>query len=413
MTSKVEHIIVIGGGQAGGTACVSLRQFGYEGLITLVGGENTPPYQRPPLSKAYLKGEMAKERLYIKPANFYSENNIQLKLGCNATTIDRSAKRVEFDDGTALTYDKLIIATGSRPRTLDVEGADLNGVLNLRTLDDVDRLKPFVTPDKRLVIVGAGYIGLEAAAVGRELGVDVTVLEATERVLCRVTSPVLSEFYQDQHKRHGVEIRLNARMKQFCGANGALTGVELDDGEIIPADVALVGIGILPNQEIAAKAGIKCADGVLSDEDAQTSDPDIFAIGDCARRPISQYQRDGRLESVHNAVEQGRIAAARILGKPRPKIDAPWFWSDQYDLKLQTAGLLTGFDEVIIRGDMNACKFAAYYLKDGVFLAVDAVNAPQDFLFSKKLVGANARPDTKKLSDTNEKIKDIVNEALA
>ena len=411
--AETNRIVVIGAGQAGGSACVALRQFGYEGDITLVGDEAAPPYQRPPLSKAYFKGEMTEDRLYVKPLAWYEEKSVTLKLGESVSAIDRTAKQVTLSSGETLPYDKIIIATGSRPRLLPVEGSDLDGVLTLRTLACVQDLQPRSGKGKRMVVIGAGYIGLEAAAVARHLGLEVTVLEAMERVLGRVTSPIISEFYQKEHRAQGVDVRLEARMDKFVGENGKLTGVALADGEIIPADIALVGIGILPNQEIASEAGIECGNGILTDADARTSDPDIYAIGDCAGRPLIHYGRDGRLESVHNALEQARRPAASICGKPRPKEDAPWFWSDQYDLKLQTAGLLTDYDQCVVRGDPDARKFAVYYLKDGVFLAVDAVNSAPEFLTGKKMVGTGAKPDPVKLADPSISIKDIVAEALA
>ena len=410
--SSQEHVLIIGAGQAGGAACIALRQFGHEGPITLIGEEAAPPYQRPPLSKAYFKGEMAQERLFIKPLNYYEDNQISLKLGLQATSVDRTSKSVSLDNGEKASYDKLIFATGSRPRLLPVEGAELSGVQVLRTLADVDALRPLAQPGKKLIVVGAGYIGLEAAAVAQSLGLEVTVLEAMDRVLARVTSPIISEFYQNQHRARGVDVRLNARMKGFIGEGGKLTGVKMENGEVLSADIVLVGIGIIPNQELAAAAGIDCQDGIVTNEDAQTSDPDLFAIGDCARRPIPAYAREGRLESVHNALEQAKLAAAAICGKPRPKLDAPWFWSDQYELKLQTAGLLTGYDQAVIRGDVEANKFAVWYLREGVFLAVDAVNSPPDFLMGKKLVGANAKPNAEKLADPQMNLKDLVAEAL-
>ena len=408
-----ETVVILGAGQAGGTAASQLRQFGFEGEIVLIGDEKQPPYQRPPLSKAYLKGDMEEDRLYIRPKSFYENNDIILKLGDRVAKIDREGKGVVLASGYSGRYDKLIIATGSRARSLPVEGADLGGVQVLRTMDDVDELKPRVSAGSGMVIVGAGYIGLEAAAVGRQLGLNVTVLEAADRVLARVTSPVISEFYTKEHRAQGADVRLNASMSHFVGKDGVLTAVQMNDGELIPADIALVGIGILPNQELAADCGIICDNGIVTDEDARTSDPSVYAIGDCASRPIVHFNRQGRLESVHNALEQAKLAAAAICGKPRPKIEAPWFWSDQFDLKLQTCGLLAGSDTQIIRGNPEDRKFSVWYLKNGVVLAVDAINSPPDFLLSKKLVGTEARPDINALADPEHNIKDIVQSALA
>jgi len=412
-SSNEQKIVILGAGQAAGTAVVTLRQMGHEGPITLVGDEAAPPYQRPPLSKAYFKGELPEARLYVKPAGFYDEKNVTLKLGQRAVSLDRTGKAVTLESGEVLPYDKLIIATGSRPRVIPVAGADLDGVMVLRTLEDVDKLQPLATRGKRLVVVGAGYIGLEAAAVASQLGLEVTVLEAMDRVLARVTSPVISEFYQEAHRSAGVDVRLNARMKGFVGEGGHLTGVEMEDGEVIPADIVLVGIGILPNQELAEEAGLTCENGINTDAQARTSDPDIYAIGDCANRVIVQYGHRGRLESVHNAIETAKIAAASICGKPAPALDAPWFWSDQYDMKLQTAGLLAGFDRAVVRGDMSARKFSVWYLRDGEFLALDAVNMPGEFMAAKRLVGKGVRLDAEALKDPSSDLKLMIAGAMA
>jgi 3-phenylpropionate/trans-cinnamate dioxygenase ferredoxin reductase subunit len=410
---KDKKIVIIGAGQAAGTAAVSLRQMGHEGPITIVGDEFVPPYQRPPLSKAYFKGELPKERLYVKPAAYYDQHNISLMLGQRVTSLDRTAKSVNLDDNSVLPYDKLIFATGSRPRTIPVPGSTLDGVLVLRTLADVEKLQPLATEGKRLVVVGAGYIGLEAAAVARQIGLKVTVLEAMDRVLARVTSPVISEFYQDVHRSEGVDVRLNARMKGFVGQDGQLSGVEMEDGAVIRADIVLVGIGILPNQELAEEAGLTCENGINTDDQSRTTDPDIYAVGDCANRVIVQYGHRGRLESVHNAIETGKIAAASICGKPAPMLDAPWFWSDQYDMKLQTAGLLSGFDQAVVRGDMDARKFSVWYLKDGEFLALDAVNMPGEFMAAKRLVGKGAKLDAAALQDPSSDLKTMIAKVLA
>ena len=409
--SASERIVVIGGGQAGAQAVMSLRQFGYEGAITLVGDETALPYQRPPLSKAYMKGELAEDRLYFKPAAWYEDNRVETLLSQKVEKIDRPAREVVLEHGGKLAYDALIIATGSRPRALPVEGADLGNVFDLRGLADVEHIQPKMIPGQKLVIIGAGYIGLEAAAVARQLGLEVTVIEMAERVLARVTSPVISEFYQDLHREHGVDIRLGARLDKLTGEAGKVRHAVLAGGEAIEADIVLAGIGIVPNIELASDAGIACGDGIIVDEDARTNDPRIFAAGDCTVRPLAHYARTGRLESVHNAIEQGKLAAAAIMGKPRPNIDCPWFWSDQYDVKLQIAGLSQGYDEVVLRGDRAAKKFAAFYLKNGKLIAVDAVNSPPEFIASKKLImsGATVAPGT--LSDTSLSMKEIAAQA--
>ena len=410
--SSAERIVIIGAGQAAAQACASLRLFGFDGAITLIGEEAALPYQRPPLSKAYMKGELAEERLYFKPAAWYEDQNIDTILSVRATKIDRSAQTVALEHGGSVPYDALIIATGSRPRALPVEGADLDGVFDLRDLADVERIRPRMIAGKKLVIVGAGYIGLEAAAVARQLDLDVTVLEMEERVLARVTSPIMSAFFETEHTRQGVVIKTGARLASLSGSGGRVTQAILADGSQLEADIVLVGIGILPNVELAEAAGIACSNGILTDRDARTNDPRIFAAGDCAARPLVHYGRKGRLESVHNAIEQGKLTAAAIVGKPRPSEDCPWFWSDQYDLKLQIAGLSQDYDQTVLRGDPETRKFAVFYLQNGKLIAVDAVNSPPEFLASKKLIMTGARLAPETLSDTSQSMKEIAAAAV-
>ncbi|MEO1028311.1 MAG: FAD-dependent oxidoreductase [Pseudomonadota bacterium] len=403
----INQIVIIGGGQAGAQAAISLRSGGYGGSITLVGDEPAAPYQRPPLSKAYLKGELEEERLYFRTKDWYAEEHIALELEVSATAIDRSARTVTLSDGRSLPYDALIIATGSRPRPLPLDGADLSGVFELRSLSDVDRLAADMAPGKTITIVGAGYIGLEAAAVARQMGLNVIVLEMADRVLARVTSPIISRFYSDVHSSQGVDIRTGARLMKLVGSDGTVTAAELEDGSRIDTDLVLVGIGILPNQELVANAGIACENGILVDRDARTSDPRVFAAGDCTARPLVHYGRRGRLESVHNAIEQGKLAAAAILGQARPNEDVPWFWSDQYNLKLQIAGLSTNYDEAVLRGDPDSHRFSVFYLKDGTVIAVDAVNSPPDYMVGKKLIAAAAKLAPATLRDTSVSMKEI------
>jgi 3-phenylpropionate/trans-cinnamate dioxygenase ferredoxin reductase subunit len=392
-------VVIVGGGHAGGNAAALLRQYGHEGRIVLVSGEPVPPYHRPPLSKAYLKGEAALERLWLKPRAFYDDSRIELKLGVNAQSIDRAARTLALSDGSSLAYDALILATGSTPRALTIPGHELDGVLTLRSLADADLLRALAQPGAKLAVIGAGYIGLEAAAAARQLGHDVTVFEAAPRVLARVAGATVSEFYEREHRAQGVDLRTGASIDAFVGDGGRLTGVKLASGEIVAADFAVVGIGVVPAVSLARDAGLACSDGIDVDADARTADPAIFAIGDCAHRPLGHYDRTGRLESVHNAVEQAKLAASAITGKPRPACDVPWFWSDQYDLKLQTVGLAHGHDQTVVRGDPAARRFAVYYLKDGALLAVDAVNAMPDFLFGKKLAGTGVKLDVDVLRD--------------
>jgi len=405
--SDASQIVLIGGGQAAAQAVQSLRQGGYAGKLVIVGDEPALPYQRPPLSKAYMKGEFAEERLYFKPAPWYQDNNVELILSTRALKIDRAAQVVELEHGATLNYDALILCTGSRPRPLPAKGADLAGVHDLRTLADVDRIQPQFVSGRRLVIVGAGYIGLEAAAVARTMGLEVTVLEMADRVLARVTSPVMSEFYEKEHRAHGVTILTGARLDHLDGQDGHVSAAVLADGTSIPADIVLVGIGILPNIELAKDAGLTIDNGIATDRDTRTSDPHIFAAGDCASRPLVHYGRVGRLESVHNAIEQGKLAAAAILGAARPAEDCPWFWSDQYDLKLQIAGLNQGYDELVVRGNPDERKFAVFYLRNGTLIAVDAVNSPPEFLASKKLIMTGAKVASSMLKDTSVAMKDI------
>lgn len=411
--SSAQNVVVIGGGQAGAQAIASLRQWGFEGSICLIADERALPYQRPPLSKAYLKGDMDEDRLYFKPQAWYDDQCVDVLTGLSAVSIDRASRLVSLSNGGTVAYDALIIATGSRPRPLPVDGADLEGVFELRGLNHVQALMPETIAGKRIIIVGAGYIGLEAAAVASQLGLDVTVLEMEPRVLSRVTSPVMSQFYTDLHERHGVTIRTGTRLDALIGKNGRVNTAKLADGTEIACDLVLVGIGILPNQELAADAGLACQNGILVDRDARTNDPRIFAAGDCTVRPLVHYGRTGRLESVHNAIEQGKLSAAAITGRPRPPEDTPWFWSDQYDVKLQIAGLSQGHDQVVLRGSPESASFAAFYLASGRLIAVDAVNAAPEFLASKKLIMSGASLAPTDLQDTSVSMKDIAARAAA
>jgi len=410
---EAKSIVIVGAGQAAAQAVQSLRQGGYTGRITLIGDEPSLPYQRPPLSKAYMKGEFDEERLYFKPSAWYEDQKIEVMLGTHVPRIDRAKQQVQLGHGGHVDYDYLILATGSRPRPLPVPGADLDGLHDLRTLADVERMRPKMIAGRRIVIVGAGYIGLEAAAVARQLDLDVTVIEMAPRVLARVTSPVISEFYAAEHARQGVKILTGITLSHLEGAQGKVAAAILGDGTRLPADMVLSGIGILPNEELARDAGIACSNGILVDRDARTSDPHVFAAGDCAARPLIHYGRSGRLESVHNAIEQGKLAAAAILGQPRPAEDCPWFWSDQYDLKLQIAGLSQGYDTHVIRGDPASRKFAVFYLRNGTLIAVDSVNSPPEFLASKKLIMSGAKLAPASLSDTSTPMKDIAAQAAA
>lgn len=402
-----ETLLILGAGQAAAQAIASLRAAGFAGRIVLVGDEAAPPYQRPPLSKKYLAGEWGLDRVLLKPDAFYSEMKAELRLGLRAEAIDRGAARVRLSGGETLPYDKLLIATGARPRPLPVPGADLPGVHLFRTLDNIDAIRPALKRGARLAVIGGGYIGLEVAAVARGLGLEVTVIEMTERCLSRVVAPEVSAFFEGVHRAAGVEIFTGERVSA-CEGRGKLERVLCASGRVIEADIAVVGIGIVPNVELAAAAGLACADGITADEFALTSDPAVAAAGDCANFPSALYGRRVRLESVQNAIEQAKIAAGSLLGQRKPYNEVPWFWSDQYDLKLQIAGLSQGYDQVVLRGAPAARKFAAFYLKEGRLLAVDAVNAPAEYMTSlKALIPAKARLAPERLADTAVSMKEI------
>lgn len=385
-----QHLVIVGGGQAAAQAVQSLRQQNFAGAITLLCDEAYPPYQRPPLSKKYLAGEVARERLLLRPAAFYAEKGVTLELGARAEELDVNAHRVRLRDGRSLAYDRLLLATGSRARTLDVPGAALEHVHHLRTIADVDAIMASLVPGARVLLVGAGYIGLEVAAVARQRGFDVTVLEAAPRVMSRTVSPDISAFYEQVHRDAGVAIHCGASVKALHGSE-RVGAVATTDGRTFACDVAIVGIGVVPNVELAANAGLECSNGIVVDEFARTVDPDVVAAGDCTNHRLPLFERRVRLESVPNAVHQAKIAAQTLLGAPTAYSEVPWFWSDQYDLKLQIAGLSTGYDEVVVRGDPATRSFAAFYLRGGEIIAVDAVNSPRDFLAGKKLVASHAR----------------------
>ena len=403
----MSHVIVAGAGHAAGQLVASLKQKKYPGRITLIGDEPWYPYQRPPLSKKFLAGELPAERLYFKPASFYDDPNIEVLLGTRVLAVDRAGKAVEIENGDRLEYGTLVLATGSRVRRLPLAGSELAGVHYLRGIDDVNGLRPDLDGSRRVVIIGAGYIGLEVAAVARSLGNAVTVVEMEERVMSRVVSPQVSTFYQDVHREHGVTIMLAAGVQRIVGEE-RVSGIELADGRILEADSVVIGIGILPNVELAADAGLEVDDGVLVDDRCRTGDTAIFAIGDCTRHPNAILGRNLRLESVHNALEQAKTAAANICGEDVIYAQVPWFWSDQFDLKLQIAGLSQGYDQVVIRGEPASRSFSCLYLKDGVLIAVDAVNKPKDFMQSKALISIHARIEPALLADGDVELKDMV-----
>jgi 3-phenylpropionate/trans-cinnamate dioxygenase ferredoxin reductase component len=407
MSDAGAGVVIVGGGHAGGSAAAFLRQYGYEGPITVIGEEPIAPYQRPPLSKAWLKGEADADTLALRPESFYAEKTIALRLSTKAASIQRSAKTVTLEDGETVPYDTLILATGARARRLNLPGADLEGVQVLRSAADAEVLKLALGPGKRLAVVGGGYIGLEAAASARALGADAVVIEALPRILARSSCQALSDFFTDYHRAHGVDFELNAKIEGFEGKDGHVTGVRLADGRVIACDDVVVGIGIVPNDELARDAGLEAVDGVVVDETARTADPSVYAIGDVTHRPMPLYERMQRLESVANALEQARQAAAAIVGRPPPPHEVTWNWSDQYDIKLQVAGMPFDADDTLLRGDPAAAKFAVFHLRGSVIRAVEAVNAPAEFMAARQLIGSQKPIDRAKLADPAVSMKEV------
>lgn len=407
MSDSGPHIVVVGAGHAGGSAAAILRQYGFTGPITLIGEEAIAPYQRPPLSKAWLTGEVDADSLVLRPTSFYPEGQIDLRLNQKAVRIDRPAKTIHTNTGAMVHYDKLILATGARAKPLAAPGADLCGVMSLRNSVDAEILKASLGRGKRLAVIGGGYIGLEAAASARALGAEAMVIEAMPRILARVACEALSTLFHDYHRARGVTFELNVGVTGFEGAEGGVTAVKLADGRVIPCDAALVGIGAIPNAELAQESGLQCADGVVVDQTAQTSDPDIFAIGDLTRRPVPLYNCHVRLESVANALEQARQAAAAIAGKPRPRPEVTWNWSDQYDLKLQIGGLAVDADSILLRGDPANGSFAVFHLKGDVIRAVEAVNAGPEFMGGKQLIAAQKPIARERLVDMTISMKEV------
>lgn len=383
MTSP--RVVIVGASHAGTQLAASLRQEGWTGEILLIGEESTLPYQRPPLSKAYLAGKSTLDELAIRSAEFYTKQRIQL-LDATVEAIDRSTGHLSLSTGDELPYDKLALCTGARPRLLSTPGADLPGVYYLRTAADVESIREAANAGSQAVIVGGGYIGLETAASLRALGLEVTVLEAAEHVLERVTAPEVSAFFDRIHREEGVNIRTGALVEALAG-DSRVREVVLASGESIPADLVIVGIGVEPNTELAAAAGLAIDNGVVIDDQARTSDPSILAAGDCASHTMARYGRRIRLESVPSAGEQAKVAAATICGKSKEIAALPWFWSDQYDLKLQIAGLNTGHDEVVLSGDPARDRdFTCLYLRAGQLIAADCLNRPRDFMSSKRAI---------------------------
>jgi 3-phenylpropionate/trans-cinnamate dioxygenase ferredoxin reductase subunit len=400
-----DTVVIVGAGHAAGQAVASLKQKKYAGRIVVVGEEPWHPYQRPPLSKKFLAGELPAERLALKPQNFYDDSSIEMVLNTRVTEIDRDNKRLHTAKSRQISYDKLILAQGSRPRPMAVPGSGLSGVHYLRDIADVISMQKRIGPDKRIVIVGAGYIGLEVAAVTRTLGMQVTVVEMQDRVMSRVVSPAVSTFYTKEHRDRGVEILLSASVDSIEGKT-EVRAVRTSDGRLLPADLVLIGIGVQPNVELAEDAGLAVGNGIIVDDRCRTLDADIFAIGDCTNHPNELLGRRLRLESVHNALEQAKTAAANIVGEEIQYNQVPWFWSDQYDLKLQIAGLSLGYDDYVIRGNPVDRSFACLYLQEGTLIAADAINSPRDFVQSKPIIADKCKVDPGKLADSDIALKD-------
>ena len=405
---KEKTCIIVGGSHAAAQLAPSLRQEGWKGHILIVGDEPFLPYHRPPLSKDFLTGKKGMDELLIRQPAIYEKTDIHFTLGVRVESINRENKTLTLDNGESLHYDKLALTTGSRVRKLPLAGVELPGVFYMRTISDVEQIKGFVGAGKKAVIVGGGYIGLETAASLRQQGMQVTILEMMPRILQRVTTPELSEFFTRVHTEEGVQIHTEVTVKALAG-NQHVEHVICDDGTEIEADLVIIGAGILPNMELAAEAGLAVDNGILVDEQARTSDLDIVAAGDCTVHHNPIYDRLIRLESVQNAVDQAKIAAATLCGKTKTYHALPWFWSDQYDLKLQIAGLSQGHDEIVIRGNIESSRsFAVFYLKQGFVIAVDAVNKPQEFMLGKRLITDKIAVDKYRLVDTGVAMKELL-----
>lgn len=399
--------IIVGAGHGGGAVAANLRQNGYTGAIMLVGEEPHPPYQRPPLSKGWLKGDVDAAGLLLRQPDWYVDASIDLRTSTRVTRIDRAARQVILSTDEVAAYDTLVLATGARARRLVLPGSDLTGFLELRTMEDAQAIKARLRPGFRLAIIGGGYVGLEVAASARTLGASVDVIEREDRLLARVAGPVLSDFFRGVHEAHGVCIHTGAVVAGFEGLDGHVSGIRFADGSVLHCDAVLVGIGAIPNDDLAREAGLVCDNGVIVDGEARTSDPHIFAVGDMTQRPMPHYGRSHRLESVPSVLEQARQAAAAICGTAEPKPETPWFWSDQYDLKLQIAGVPFDVDEVVVRGDPATRKFAVFHLLGRRVQAVEAINAPPEFIVGRQWLASRREIDTARLADPAVPIKEV------
>lgn len=404
----MKNVVIIGASHAGTQCAINLRQGGWDGNILLIGNEADLPYHRPPLSKDFLSGTKELDEILIRPASVYESYNITLKLGTQVTAVNRDTKTVGTDKGDTIAYDKLVLATGARVRKLPIAGADDPRVMYLRDTDDVRAIKAAIAKGKSAVIIGGGYIGLETAASMRKRGMEVIVLEAMDRILQRVTAPIMSDFYRRIHREEGVIIDEKEMASAINVAEEKLV-VQTQKGNFYPADIVIIGIGVIPNTELAAEAGLDVADGIIVNEFCQTSDTDIYGIGDVTWHYNPIYDTYLRLESVPNATEQGKTAALHINGQEKPYNSLPWFWSDQFDLKLQIAGLSQGYDDIVIRGQNETSRsFAVFYFKGDKLLAVDAVNAPREFMMARMALTKGQTLDKDTLVDTNADLKNAL-----
>lgn len=401
----MSHVVVVGAGQAGASCVAKLRSEGFSGAITLIGAETVPPYQRPPLSKAYLLGTMTQERLYLRPESFYAEQDISLRLGTWVRTIDAAARTITLDQGEVLSYDNLVLTTGSFPRKLPAAiGGELKGVLTVRDLADADAMAPQFVAGKHLLVIGGGYIGLEAAAVATKLGLRVTLVEMADRILRRVAAPETSDYFRALHSAHGVTIREGVGLARLTG-DDHVTGAILSDGTRLDIDFAVVGVGIAPATALAETAGLAVADGIITDDQGRTSDPHIWAAGDCATSSFKG--RTIRLESVGNAIDQAEVVAINIAGGDKAYVPAPWFWSDQYDCKLQIAGLNAGYTDVYIREGDGDARSHWYYDGDRL-IAVDAMNDARNYMIGKRLIEAGKSPAPAAITDPDTDMKALL-----
>lgn len=402
------NVIIIGAGQAGFQCAEALRQKGYDGPVSLIGEEASPPYQRPPLSKAYLLGETDQQRLKFRDDGWYAKHGIDLRTSLKAEQIDRPGKQIHLSNGETLSYGHLVLATGARVRKLTVPGADHQGVFTLKTIQDVDGIESRLLKAASVLVIGAGFIGLEFAAVARKLGKDVTVLEAAERVMGRAVCPQLSAFFQQAHQRRGVQVLRGQPVTKITDGEDMALEVHVADGAVYKADLVVAGIGVIPNTALADAAGLSCDNGIAVDQYGRSSDPDIYAAGDCASSPLPFAGRRIRLESVQNAVDQAKTVAASITGGSEAYDKVPWFWSDQYDMKLQMAGLIEGCEQHVIRGDMAAEKFSIFHFRQGELRAVDGVNKAADYIMGRKLLEGGINLSPEQAGDESFKLKSLL-----